>query len=290
MPIDLHTHSTASDGTQPPAEVMASALAAGLDVVGLTDHDTTAGWDEASAAAVELGIDLVRGIEVSCQHDGISIHLLAYLPDPTSPGLLGEINRSRESRETRAQRMVEALSEDLPITYEEVLAQTQPGTSLGRPHIADALVAKGLVRSRGHAFSKYLHHDSPYYMRYYAPDPIRAVQVVVEAGGVPVMAHPFAYKRGLVVHDEVIEAMAHAGLAGLEVYHRDHLDPDDPDDAGVDTVRRGLALARQLGLFVTGSSDYHGAGKVNRLGEHTTDPAVLQQIEERATGVPVVRQ
>jgi 3',5'-nucleoside bisphosphate phosphatase len=268
---------------------MASAVEAGLDVVALTDHDTIAGWDEATEAAQRLGLSLVRGLEVSCQHDGISIHLLAYLPDPAALGLLQETQRSRESRESRAQRMVEALGADLPITYDEVLAQTQPGTSLGRPHIADALMAKGIVRSRGEAFARYLHHDSPYYMSYYAPDPIRAVELVNQAGGVPVMAHPFAFKRGLVVEDEVIEAMAQAGLAGLEVYHRDHLDPDDPDDAGVDVVRHGLQLAERLGLFVTGSSDYHGTGKVNRLGEHTTDPAVLQQIEERATGVPVVR-
>lgn len=289
MQIDLHAHSNASDGTESPAQVVASAKAAGLDVIALTDHDTTCGWDEAVQAVPREGVALVRGLEVSCQHDGISIHLLAYLPDPEHPGLLRETTRSRESRENRAQRMVEALSADVDISYEEVLAHTQPGTSLGRPHIADALVHKRIVRTRGEAFEKYLRHDGPYYMSYYAPDPVDAVRLVVEAGGVAVMAHPFAAKRGAIVGDDVIEAMAAAGMAGLEVHHRDHLDPDEPEDFGVDLIEHGLGLAQRLGLLVTGSSDYHGTGKVNRLGEYTTAPAVLRQIEERASGVPVVR-
>lgn len=280
MPIDLHTHSTASDGTQPPAEVVVSALDAGLDVVALTDHDTTAGWDEASAAAVKLGIALVRGIEISCQHRGTSIHLLGYLHDPTDEALLAELARSRASRESRAQRIVDALAEDLPITYDDVLEHTGEGSTIGRPHIADAMVSKGIVPSRDAAFAQYLYSGSPYYASHYAPDAMRAVGLLRAAGGVAVMAHPFAHARGRVVGDEVIEAMAEAGMNGLEVRHRDH------DEAA---VRHGLELAGRLGLLVTGSSDYHGAGKVNALGENLTDPAVLQQIEASATGVPVVR-
>ncbi|HEX7536049.1 MAG TPA: PHP domain-containing protein [Dermatophilaceae bacterium] len=280
MLIDLHTHSTASDGTQSPAEVVSSAAEAGLAVLALTDHDTTAGWDEAGAAALHHGIALVRGIEVSCQHEGISIHLLGYLPAPQAPGLLAELERSRESRTTRLQTMVEMLSRDLPLSWDDVLAQIKPGATLGRPHIADAMVAAGIVDSRGRAFAEYLHDRSPYYVSHYAPDPVRAVRLVAEAGGVAVMAHPFASLRGAVVDDGVIEAMADAGMAGLEVHHRDH-------SAG--QVRHGTDLAASLGLFVTGSSDYHGAGKPNRLGENTTDPVVLQRIEELATGVEVLR-
>jgi 3',5'-nucleoside bisphosphate phosphatase len=278
--IDLHTHSNVSDGTQSPAEVIESAAGTGLDVVALTDHDTTAGWDEAAAAARDHGIALVRGIEISCQHQGVSIHLLGYLQDPTAPGLLGELAHARESRLTRAQRIVELLSRDLPLTWRDVLKQVKQGATIGRPHIADAMVEKKIVTSRDEAFQHYLYDGSRYYVPHYAPDPVSAVRLVLAAGGVTVMAHPFASIRGRVVADTVIEAMAAAGLAGLEVRHRDH----NPDE-----VRHGLDLAASLDLLVTGSSDYHGDGKANRLGENTTDPSVLQRIEELATGVAVLR-
>jgi predicted metal-dependent phosphoesterase TrpH len=280
MRIDLHTHSTASDGTQPPAEVVSCAAEAGLDVLALTDHDSTAGWDEASAAAEHHGIALVRGMEISCQHEGISIHLLCYLQDPAAPGLLREVNNARQSRETRARRIVDLLASDMPLDWDDVVAQTTAGATIGRPHIADALVAKGIVASRDRAFADYLYAGSPYYAAHYAPDPVRAVRLVQEAGGVAVMAHPFASQRGRVVDDWVIEAMAAAGMAGLEVHHRDH----DGDE-----VRHGLDLAGSLGLLVTGSSDYHGVGKSNLLGENTTDPAVLEIIEGLASGVKVLR-
>jgi predicted metal-dependent phosphoesterase TrpH len=280
MRIDLHTHSTASDGTQSPAVVVACAARAGLDVLALTDHDTTAGWAEATPAAARAGIDLVRGIEVSCTLEGISIHLLGYLQDPQAPGLLAELDHSRASRQSRAQRIVELLGRDVPLRWEDVLAQIEPGATIGRPHIADAMVAKGIVPSRSAGFTRYLDTGSPYVVSHYAPDPVRAVGLLTEAGGVAVMAHPFASVRGRVVDDTVIEAMAAAGMAGLEVNHRDH----SPDQ-----VRHGLALAADLGLFVTGSSDYHGAGKPNLLGENTTDPEALDRIEDLATGVRVLR-
>lgn len=280
MRIDLHTHSIASDGTTSPAEVVSAAAEAGLDVLALTDHDTTMGWDEAAVAANRHGITLVRGIEISCQHDGISIHLLGYLQDPAAPGLLEELDRSRVSRQTRAERMVERLSLDLDLDWDDVLEHIDPGATIGRPHIADALVAKGIVKSRDVAFGKYLHTGSPYFVSHYAPDPVRAVRLVREAGGVSVMAHPFASRRGRLADESVIEAMAAAGMAGLEVHHRDHT----PEE-----VRRGLDLAASLDLFVTGSSDFHGVGKSNLLGENTTDPLVLKLIEDRATGVAVLR-
>jgi len=278
--VDLHTHSVASDGTQTPEDVVRSAVDAGLDVIALTDHDTTAGWDGAAAAALSTHLTLVRGIEISCQSGGISVHLLGYLHDPVSPSLLAELERSRASRRTRAQRIVQKLSADLPITFEEVMDGVEPGATLGRPHIADAMVTKGIVASRDEAFARYLYAGSPYFATHYAPDAIEAVRLVRQAGGVPVMAHPFAGRRGWLVDESVIEAMAQAGLAGLEVHHPDH------DE---EAVAHGIRLARGLGLFVTGSSDYHGTGKVNRLGQCTTDPAVLAQIEAQATGVAVLR-
>jgi 3',5'-nucleoside bisphosphate phosphatase len=280
MLIDLHTHSTASDGTTSPARVVSCAVEAGLGVFALTDHDTTSGWDEAAAAAAQQGIALVRGIEISCQRQGVSIHLLGYLQDPTAPGLLEELDRSRQSRLMRARRVVELLSADVDLSWDDVLEHIEPGATVGRPHIADAMVAKGIVPSRDLAFADYLYGGSPYYAAHYAPDPVSAVRLVGQAGGVAVMAHPFASKRGRVVDNAVIEAMAAAGLAGLEVHHRDH---------SGDEVRHGLDLAASLDLFVTGSSDYHGDGKSNLLGENTTSPEVLQRIEDLATGVEVLR-
>jgi len=280
--IDLHTHSTASDGTQPPATVVQSARGDGLDVLALTDHDTTSGWAEATEAALRHGVSLVRGIEISCQRDGTSVHLLGYLTDPDDPVLSAELDRARQSRVTRLERMVELMVADgIPITYAEVLAQVPAGATKGRPHIADALVHNGSVANRDEAFTKWLGNDSPYYVSHYAPDPVRAVQLVVGAGGVAVHAHPFTSTRGRTIPDALIEEMAAAGLAGVEVDHRDH------DD---EARYRGRALASRLGLFVTGSSDYHGTGKANRLGENTTAPAVLEQIEEQSAGVtPIVR-
>jgi predicted metal-dependent phosphoesterase TrpH len=279
--IDLHTHSTASDGTEDPAEVIAAAARAGLDVVALTDHDTSRGWAEAATAAAAHGVTLVRGMEISCSRDGVSIHLLAYLPDPDHPDLVAELEMARESRVTRLERMVEKLAADgIPITMDGVREQVAIGATLGRPHIADALVASGVVADRDEAFGNLLHNRSRYYVTHYAPDPVRAVRIVRQAGGVPVMAHPFAVARGRTATEGTIEEMARAGLAGLEAQHRDH-------DAA--SRRRAVALADRLGLFVTGSSDYHGTGKENRLGENLTDPQVLAQIEEQARGVEVLR-
>ena len=281
MPIDLHTHSTASDGTEAPAVVVAQAVAAGLDTVALTDHDTTLGWAEASDAARRLGIVLVPGIEVSCSRRWQSIHLLAYLPDPQHPALVAELERARESRDTRLDRMVEKMAAaGIPVTLEAVRAEVEEGATAGRPHIADALVTAGVVGHRDEAFARWLGSDSPYYVAHYAPDPVHAVGVVRAAGGVPVVAHPWSGTRGRVVSDALVEELAAAGLAGLEVHHRDH-------DA--DAVRHLTGLARSLGLLVTGSSDYHGEGKLNRLGEHTTAPEVLDAIESIATGTAVVR-
>ncbi len=279
MRIDLHTHSTASDGTERPSDVIAAATRAGLDVVALTDHDTTAGWDEATTAAQQHGIALVRGAEISARSHGTSVHLLSYLHDPAHPDLLAEIGQTRSARLSRAQQMVGLLAEDYPVTWEHVVAQSGPDTVVGRPHIADALVALGVVPSRDAAFADLLTADSRYYVPHHAPDAVVAVRAIRAAGGVPVFAHPGATGRGRIVPDEVFDELAEAGLAGMEIGHRDH---------STEQAVRLLGIAARLGMLVTGSSDYHGAGKLNRLGEHLTPAAVLDAIEEQGH-VEVVR-
>lgn len=281
MRIDLHAHSNVSDGTQPPAGVVASAADAGIDVVALTDHDSTDGWAEAALAARERGVALVPGMEISCRtSEGISVHLLSYLHDPKHPGLLEEITKAKDARHTRAERMVSLLAEDYPLTWDDVIHHVTPGATLGRPHIADALVAAGVVEDRSEAFSSILTSRSRYYVQHYAPEPALAVELVRAAGGVPVFAHPVASARGRIVGEQTYQEMIDAGLAGLEIYHR-----DNPEE-GREFLR---GLARAHGLLITGSSDYHGAGKPNLLGENVTSPEVLARIEELGTGSSVVR-
>ncbi|RKT78609.1 hypothetical protein DFJ68_2057 [Terracoccus luteus] len=274
--IDLHTHSNASDGTEAPAQLVRSAAQAGLDVVAITDHDTVVGWDEAAAAAAEHGIALVRGIEVSCSFGEAGVHLLGYLTDPEAPGLMAELARARESRATRLERMVERMAADgIPVTIEQVRAQVAPGATPGRPHIADALVASGTIAHRDEAFREWLSDDSPYYVGHYSPHPVRATELIREAGGVAVIAHPFTRTRIDTVTDELVARMVEAGLTGLEAHHRDH---------GVAQVEHCRRLAAEHGLVLTGSSDYHGTGKRNRLAENTTTPEALAAIEAAATG------
>src|SRR5690625_2806560 len=267
--IDPHTHSAASDGTESPTALMRAAAAAGLDVLGLTDHDTWQGWEEAAAAVADTGVALLRGAELSTISHGISVHLLSYLHDPTDEELLAEATAARESRVHRAQRMVTNIARDFELTWHDVMAQATDAVTVGRPHIADALVARGHVADRAAAFAEILHPHGPYYVPYYAPDTARAIRLVRAAGGVPVMAHPRASARGRVVSQQVIADLVTAGLAGLEVYHRDH-----PPEA----VAQLEDLARELGVCVTGARGYHGAGNPHRRGEHLPSPEVLEQI------------
>jgi predicted metal-dependent phosphoesterase TrpH len=276
---DLHLHSARSDGTQTPGEVVRAAYAHGLRTLALTDHDTTAGWDEAAAAATRVGVALVRGTEVSARSGHASVHVLSYLQDPAHRPLADELARIVDSRVHRAERIVQALARDVPITWQQVLDQAGEGTVVGRPHIADALVANGVVADRDAAFATLLDSRGPYYVPYYAPDAVAAVGLIRAAGGVPVFAHPGADGRGWIVPDAVFDELAEAGLVGLEVRHRDH--------DGAQRARLS-AIAKRLGLLVTGSSDYHGAGKLNRLGENLTSPQVLAVIEEEGT-VEVIR-
>lgn len=275
MRIDLHTHSTASDGTDSPAELVRKAAVTGLDVVALTDHDTTRGHAEAIAALPE-GVTLVTGAELSCRIDGISMHMLAYLFDAEEPALLAERELVRDDRVPRAQGMIAKLQElGVPVTWEQVARIAGDG-SVGRPHVASALVELGVVPTVNDAFTQdWLADGGRVFVEKHETDPFEAIRLIKGAGGVAVFAHPGASKRGLTVPEAAIAEMAAAGLDGLEVDHMDH-------DA--DTRARLRGLAKELGLLVTGSSDYHGSRKACVLGEYTTDPEVYGEITRRAFG------
>lgn len=275
MRIDLHTHSTASDGTDTPAQLVRNAAAAGLDVVALTDHDTVAGHAEAVAALPE-GLTLVTGAELSCRTGGVSLHMLAYLFDPEETELARERELVRDDRVPRARAMVGRLQElGVPVTWEQV-SRTAGDGSVGRPHIAAAMVELGVVPDVSAAFTPdWLANGGRAYVEKHELDPFEAVRLVKAAGGVTVFAHPLAVQRGEVVSEDVIARLAAAGLDGIEV---DHMDHDEP------TRARLRGLATDLGLLATGSSDYHGSRKTCLLGDFTTDPEVYGEITRRATG------
>ncbi|MCS5724231.1 PHP domain-containing protein [Herbiconiux sp. CPCC 203407] len=274
-PIDLHTHSRVSDGTESPAQLVRAAREAGLGTVALTDHDSTAGWSEASAAARENGITLIPGMELSTRVGWSSVHLLAYLFDPSDARLVAETARIREARLLRAEEMVQRIGRDYDLAWDDVVAQTNPGATVGRPHIADALVARGHAANRSAAFAGILHWRAGYYQPHYAPDPLTGIKLVVAAGGVPVIAHPATVSRADLALEESMEQYVEAGLFGLEIDHRENT------EEGRENLRE---LASRYGLALTGSSDYHGEGKPNRLGENTTAPEVLEALIARSSG------
>ncbi|WP_433531189.1 PHP domain-containing protein [Micromonospora sp. CA-263727] len=279
--IDLHTHSKASDGTLGPAELVRAAAGAGLDVVAITDHDTTAGWEPA-LRALPPGLRLVRGAELSCRWYGeqppLPLHLLAYLFDPDHPELVTELARVRAARAARGERIVTLLRADgVDVSWPEILAGAGGGT-VGRPHIAQALIRAGLVATTAEAFG-------PDWLgeRYRLPkediDVFRAVRLIRAAGGVPVFAHPRATRRGRIAPDTLIAELAAAGLAGLEADHEDHSPAEQAHVRG---------LAAELGLLVTGSSDFHGTHKTVRLGAFTTAPEAYERIVAASSGVTEV--
>ncbi|KWZ74908.1 hypothetical protein HMPREF3198_00551 [Winkia neuii] len=252
---------------------MQKAAEANLSVLGLTDHDTQAGWAEAAAAVSLTGVALLRGTEISCAAQGRTVHLLAYLFDPSNQVLQGFFEKCRASRLVRAKKMVEKLAVDYPITWDEVCRFSPSATVVGRPHIADALVANGAFANRSEVFQKVLHPSHKYYVRHWAPDPVEATAAVRAAGGVPVWAHPRATSRQRLVPTTVLAKMVDAGLFGLEANHRDH---------SAEMRQAVLTMAAHYGLEVTGSSDYHGTGKPNLLGENLTSERVLEKIEAQA--------
>ena len=274
MVIDLHTHTNFSDGTDTPTELINKALAAGIKVIGLTDHDSIGGWQEATAA-LRPGIALVPGAETSCQTtDGISVHILGLLFDSSNTELMNTLEKTRENRYGRMEKIIARINQaGIDISMEDVLEQLSDGATLGRPHLADALVKKGVVASRDEAFAQMLHNNSKYYVAHYSPTPEAAIKLIKAAGGVSVIAHPMASHRGRTISLETFGSLIESGLDGIEVDHRDH-SPDEKTQL--------IALARQANLVMTGASDYHGNGKLNQLGEYTTEPAQWERLESAA--------
>jgi predicted metal-dependent phosphoesterase TrpH len=269
--IDLHTHTRVSDGTHTPTELVWEAKAAGLDVLGLTDHDTADGWEEAAQAAAEVGIALVRGIEVSTRHQGRGAHLLAYLPDPEYPPLAAHLRKILDGRSSRVPAMLERLRAlGIEIEIGDVRRAADGAAATGRPHVADALVGLGVVPDRSAAFREYLNPGRPAYVNRYAPMLGEMVRVVDEAGGVSVLAHPWGRHGPESMTEGALTELAGLGLGGIEVDHQDHT-PEERE--------RLRAIARELDLVVTGSSDHHGLGKRDHeLGCHTTAPEEYERL------------
>ena len=280
--IDLHTHTTCSDGTDSPFSLVKKALAAGITTLAITDHDSTAGWAEA-VTAIQPQIELVLGAEVSClTSDGISVHMLGLLFDGEDIEIQQMLADSRDTRLPRMRKMVELLSADgINISLDDVYRATPEGATVGRPHLADALVANGVVASRDEAFLDLLNNDSKYYVTHAAPTPEDAIRTIREAGGVAVIAHPFASRRGQTITASTFADLVAAGLNGIEVHHRDQNAQEQ------ETL---ITIAREHSLVTTGSSDYHGTGKLNGLAENTTHQAQWEQLESLANARRVVKK
>jgi predicted metal-dependent phosphoesterase TrpH len=272
--IDLHTHTTCSDGTDRPRDLVNKAIVQGLEVLGISDHDTTSGWEEATQA-LRGSLKLALGAEISClTTDGVSVHMLGMLFDPNHKEMQTVLEETRDGRLPRMRKMIEKMrAEGMDISIEDVEKAMPVGATMGRPHLADALVAKKIVKSRDEAFVDLLHNDSRFYVSHAAPTPVEAIALIRRAGGVAVIAHPFASHRGKILKPDDFADLLTAGLNGIEVDHRDQ----NPDERAI--LR---AIAQELDLVVTGSSDYHGTGKMNLLAENHTSREEWQKLESQA--------
>ena len=264
MRIDLHTHSNKSDGTDTPTELIQNAIKANLDVVALTDHDSISGWDEAALAA-EGQIELIKGVEMSTEYKGVSIHLVGYNIDPNNTDLLAEFEKLLNERDNRTPQIIKNLNKlGIGISAADVARQSTNAVAAGRPHIADALVELGVVSNRKEAFDLYLAEGKPGYADRYSTEIFRALELIANAGGKSVIAHPWSKSSVDVVTPEMLRQLVAAGLNGIEADHNDHSPAQ----------RAALkAIAKELGVVYTGSSDYHGTGKIESgLGCNLTEP------------------
>jgi 3',5'-nucleoside bisphosphate phosphatase len=278
--IDLHTHTTVSDGTDTPAQLVNKAIAQGLSTLAITDHDAIAGWQSA-IQTLRGNLQLVLGAEISClTKEGISVHMLGLLFDGTNQPMLELLENTRDERLPRMRKMINLMQADgIDISISDVEAAMPAGATMGRPHLADALVAKKIIKSRDEAFQDLLNNESKYYVAHLAPTPGDATRAIRAAGGVAVIAHPFASLRGQILKSDDFLDLNSAGLNGIEVNHRDQSNEERLNL---------LAIARDLDLVITGSSDYHGTGKLNSLGENVTDPAEWDRLEAMADSRRVV--
>jgi predicted metal-dependent phosphoesterase TrpH len=278
--IDLHTHTNCSDGTDSPRELVNKAIVQGLEVLGISDHDTTSGWKEATET-LRGSLKLALGSEISClTTDGISVHMLGLLFDPEHAEMQQVLEETRDGRLPRMRKMIEKMrAEGMDISMADVEQAMPEGATMGRPHLADALVTKKIVKSRDEAFVDLLHNESRFYVSHAAPTPAEAIALIRRAGGVAVIAHPFASHRGQILKAEDFSDLVAAGLNGIEVDHRDQ----NPDERAM--LR---SIAKELDLVVTGSSDYHGTGKLNSLAENHTHREQWEKLESQANARRVV--
>jgi predicted metal-dependent phosphoesterase TrpH len=278
--IDLHTHTNCSDGTDSPRELVNKAIVQGLEVLGIADHDTTSGWQEATES-LRGSLKLALGSEISClTSDGISVHMLGLLFDGEHQEMQQVLEETRDGRLPRMRKMIEKMrAEGLDISIEDVQNAMPAGATMGRPHLADALVAQKIVKSRDEAFVDLLHNESRFYVSHAAPTPVEAIALIKRAGGVAVIAHPFASLRGQILKADDFADLVAAGLNGIEVDHRDQ----NPDERAM--LRK---IAHELDLVVTGSSDYHGTGKLNSLAENHTHREQWEKLESQANARRVV--
>ena len=278
--IDLHTHTNCSDGTDSPRELVNKAIVQGLEVLGISDHDTTSGWKEATET-LRGSLKLALGSEISClTTDGISVHMLGLLFDPEHAEMQQVLEETRDGRLPRMRKMIEKMrAEGMDISMADVEQAMPEGATMGRPHLADALVTKKIVKSRDEAFVDLLHNESRFYVSHAAPTPAEAIALIRRAGGVAVIAHPFASHRGQILKAEDFSNLVAAGLNGIEVDHRDQ----NPDERAM--LR---SIAKELDLVVTGSSDYHGTGKLNSLAENHTHREQWEKLESQADARRVV--
>ena len=278
--IDLHTHTTCSDGTDTPRELVNKAIVQGLEVLGISDHDTTSGWAEATES-LRGSLKLALGSEISClTNDGVSVHMLGLLFDPEHEEMQRVLEETRDGRLPRMRKMIEKMrAEGIDISIEDVELAMPTGATMGRPHLADALVAKKIVKSRDEAFVDLLHNESRFYVSHAAPTPVEAISLIRRAGGVAVIAHPFASHRGQILKAEDFSELLAAGLNGIEVDHRDQ----NPDERAM--LR---TIAHELDLVITGSSDYHGTGKLNSLAENHTHREQWEKLESQSNARRVV--
>ena len=278
--IDLHTHTNCSDGTDSPRELVNKAIVQGLEVLGICDHDTTSSWKEA-IQTLRGSLQLALGSEISClTHEGVSVHMLGLLFDPEHEEMQRVLEETRDGRLPRMRKMIEKMrTEGMDISIEDVELAMPTGATMGRPHLADALVAKKIVKSRDEAFVDLLHNESRFYVSHAAPTPVEAIALIRRAGGVAVIAHPFASHRGKILKPEDFTELVSAGLNGIEVDHRDQ----NPDERAM--LR---TIARELDLVVTGSSDYHGTGKLNSLAENHTHREQWEKLESQSNARRVV--
>jgi predicted metal-dependent phosphoesterase TrpH len=268
--IDLHLHTTASDGLLQPVELVDMAWRAGIKTMSVTDHDTVAAVSEVEAAARSSGLGFVPGIEVTAIHDRRDVHMLGYFFDRDNVDLAAFLERQRADRVRRAGAMADRLAEmGKPIDRERLLRPRQPGRSLGRPMIAKALVRAGHVADSRQAFDQLIGEGKPAFVPRTGPSPADVIEILRKAGGIVSLAHP-----GLLRRDDLIPAMVDAGLESLEAFHSDH------DGA---TTEHYLALAEKYGVAVSGGSDYHGEKERRRaaFGTIGLTPELFERLSAR---------